>query len=309
MSVLSLITSTALQTCLGSLSQAWTDSTTSTLPAYQTVADQAVTHLSWLSFSEPQHYVRSTQRLLRRELQADSAPSHIDEATAIRDGLSLLRLIGLEWETIDQLVPGAHTFYETRACSWYADSAPEVHFGYPWAEPEDEVLSVDTPTFESKMDIQNDHLILNPMTGTGEEAIRLATRHPESFVLAYDINPDSIVTGVSTLIATEHPDPNITFTVHDAHTSLALADHSVNRLVINGYSTFGFSDAQLVSFFADQVRMLASNSRIWMDFLPYRQPSVDSHTFYLELAAHAAGRRLQRLDLPAELNAYAGVIE
>ncbi len=191
----------------------------------------------------------------------------------LRDALVLLYVAGFSWPLIDQVFPGVFDEYYSRSHTVSKNSyQDDSRFGYPWYAFELPVVTEDD-SFHEAMQIRPGHVVLDPLTGTARNLIPLARKYHLTQFVGLDINPENLRESVGEARRNRFSFDRVWFGAQDAFEPYDLANDSIDRIVINNYSTFGFSQDQLRHFFSEMGRLLKPTGRLWLDFVPYASPT------------------------------------
>lgn len=274
---------------------------------------EASSNLSRIRLHRPLDHVTAAHGLLGRNLTPwQGRPMDTeDDEVAVRNGLSLLRFLGLPWTAIDHFVPGAKAYYGWRTSMFhnpYKIQMPHTNFGYPWHVKPSENFTTESTPFHVSMDLQNGQQILNPMIGSGEEMVNLLHRNPEIEIAGYDLNPDNLITAAQLASNFDYSPEQLSLALHDAHQPLPLPDKSVDRVLVMNYSTFGFDAFQRQEFYRHMLRVLRPGGRLWINLYKNEPPWIEEETAALEMLGRELQRTIHEIHRDHRCNTYAAIV-
>lgn len=206
---------------------------------------------------------RTVTALLERLGRPIPKNPSLAEEQIYRDAVGFLLMLGISPEKMNKWLPGSMMFYmERRKLHQDPD---KLSMGYPWTEPRHSGIT-QNPLFSEAMNFQPGQWVLDPLTGMGRHLRAAARTYPQSHFIGMDINPQNLSTAAAEGL------PNMQLALHDGHDPYLMPDESIDGIVINSWSTFGFSEELLLHFFSEMLRLLKPQGRLWMDFLPFSSP-------------------------------------
>lgn len=107
------------------------------------------------------------------------------------------------------------------------------------------------------------------MTGSGDEAIFLAERYPHLEIVCFDLDPNNLLDAIRHAREKKIPPKRIRFLFHDARDRLPFDEGYFDGILVNNYSTVGFTEEVLDSFFGEVLRVCGNGARVWIDALFY----------------------------------------
>lgn len=246
----------------------------------------------------------------------------------IRDGLLLLRLLGLDASALEKLVRGAVKFLSafSQGPSIFGNNylsgalSSEGALGYAWVDYKSGRLSVDTEGFEKFMGKDMMGLsVLEIMGGQGGEAEALIKKFEGVIaVRVLELNPDNleIANKAMQALATEHPDDinpgRISFVPHDVRRPWPFPEGSFHRVMMTGASLYAFKPEGVEHVFREALRMLPGrelrSGRIWIDYSGHSNlypDTVNEHLKILLSVAWKMGVKITRIYRSPDNLAYA----
>src|SRR5436190_1724232 len=112
-------------------------------------------NFSLLHLPDPERFVSSTKNLLKHKLKAKDIPA---VEVYRRLGITHLRLLGMKWNELSQLIPGIADYYKARTVMNHDEIRRDGALGYDY--PVKRPYAVESDSFESSMAIEPGHRIL-----------------------------------------------------------------------------------------------------------------------------------------------------
>ncbi|HBF13136.1 MAG TPA: hypothetical protein DDW49_07095 [Deltaproteobacteria bacterium] len=228
------------------------------------LGERARRSLAYIHFSSEDRYLTAAHALIDMIFPFDTQKA--------RDGILFLNHLGLPWHEITRLLPMAQLYYGSMvSLAGFNDLDPDTpHFGYPLTAQythKAPFITSQTDTFRRAMDIRRGQIVLDPMAGVGQHTLGLATDYPDTHVIAMELNPYNVQQIVAQAYALGLDSTLFHAVPFDVKDPFPYENDSIDRGMMNGYSTYGFSERELRTFFAEWLRVMKSEGRIWVDFI------------------------------------------
>lgn len=228
------------------------------------------------------------------KLVADKIPdvlscliSSDNDPLALRDTIYTLKLLGLSWMQIGILIPQTHSLLNQNThVGDKSEMAEETtsSWGYDWVPPRETRLLIGNDDFARVMALEKAALLFKPLMGFGTQALPILNHHSHLRMVGCELNPKNIERATFSARRIGIKPDRLLILPHDVTEPFPLPPNIFDRMIMAGYSTFGFSVGQLKFLFGNLVNLMTSDGISWMDSFPYPAPRWMLHARLLEAA-------------------------